>query len=140
MLVFAGRGEGNAELLALARQMGAEDRIRFVGQLSDAQIRACLTHALFFAFPSLIEGFGLPVLEAMACGSPVLTSNCSSLAEIAGDDALLIDPEDVGSLAAGMRRLLTDADLRRQLAQRGPQRAAHFTWEITARQTLQTYS
>ena len=139
LLVFAGRGEGNAHLLALAYQLGVETRIHFAGQLSDAQIRACFTHALFFAFPSLIEGFGLPVLEAMACSSPVLTSNCSSLAEIAGDDALLVDPKDVDSIAAGMRQLLTDTNLRRQLARRGPQRAAHFTWETTARQTLQTY-
>ena len=75
-LVLAGRGEGNPALVRLAQQLGLSDRVLLVGQLSDDQIRACFAHALFFAFPSLIEGFGLPVLEAMASGCPVLTSNC----------------------------------------------------------------
>ena len=139
LLVFAGRGEGNAQLLDLARQLGVADRVHFTGALSDTQIRACFTGALFFAFPSLIEGFGLPVLEAMACGAPVLTSNCSSLAEIAADHALLVDPTDVDSIAAGMRRFLAEPELRQRLGKQGQQRAATFTWETSARQTLQVY-
>ena len=107
--VFAGRGEGNPALVRLAQQLGLSDRVLLAGQLSDEQIRACFAHALFFAFPSLIEGFGLPVLEAMASGCPVLTSNCSSLAEIAGEDAVLVDPLDTAAIAAGMQRLLTDS-------------------------------
>jgi glycosyltransferase involved in cell wall biosynthesis len=140
ILVFAGRGEGNAQLMQSAQQLGVADRIHFAGQLSDAQIRACFTHALFFAFPSLIEGFGLPVLEAMASGCPVLTSNCSSLAEIAGENAVLVDPRDVESIAAGMHKLLADPALRQRLAQRGQQRAAAFTWETSALQTIQIYN
>ncbi len=138
-LVFAGRGEGNLQLVRLAQQLGLRDRVLLVGQLSDAQIRTCFAHALFFAFPSLVEGFGLPVLEAMASGCPVLTSNCSSLAEVAGEDAVLVDPLDTASIAAGMQCLLTDAALRQRLAHRGRQRAAAFTWEAAARRTIQLY-
>jgi glycosyltransferase involved in cell wall biosynthesis len=138
-LVFAGRGEGKQHLMQMARSLGVADRIHFAGQLSDGEIRACFQHALFFAFPSLIEGFGLPVLEAMASGCPVLTSNCSSLAEIAGEHAVLVDPQASASIAAGMQRLLTDPELRQQLADRGQHRAANFTWQASAEQTLQVY-
>ena len=138
-LVFAGRGEGNSALVRLAQQLGLSDRVLLVGQLSDDQIRACFAHALFFAFPSLIEGFGLPVLEAMASGCPVLTSNCSSLAEVAGESAVLVDPLDTAAIAAGMQRLLADSALRQRLSRRGRQRAAAFTWEDTAQQVIQLY-
>ncbi len=138
-LVFAGRGEGNPQLVRLAHQLGLSDRVLLVGQLSDDQIRACFAHALFFAFPSLIEGFGLPVLEAMASGCPVLTSNCSSLAEVAGENAVLVDPLDIASIAAGMQRLLTDSALRQRLSRQGRQRAAAFTWEDAAQRTIQLY-
>ena len=138
-LVFAGRGEGNPQLVRLAHQLGLSDRVLLVGQLSDDQIRACFAHALFFAFPSLIEGFGLPVLEAMASGCPVLTSNCSSLAEVAGENAVLVDPLDITSIAAGMQRLLTNSALRQRLSRQGRQRAAAFTWEDAAQRTIQLY-
>ena len=138
-LVFAGRGEGNPALVRLAHQLGLSDRVLLVGQLSDDQIRACFAHALFFAFPSLIEGFGLPVLEAMASGCPVLTSNCSSLAEVAGENAVLVDPLDITSIAAGMQRLLADSALRQRLSHQGRHRAAAFTWEDAAHRTIQLY-
>ncbi len=138
-LVLAGRGEGHPALVRLAQQLGLSNRVLLVGQLSDDQIRACFAHALFFAFPSLIEGFGLPVLEAMASGCPVLTSNCSSLAEVAGESAVLVDPLDTAAIAAGMQRLLTDSALRQQLSRQGRQRAAAFTWEDAAWQTIQLY-
>jgi glycosyltransferase involved in cell wall biosynthesis len=86
-------------------------------------------------FPSLYEGFGLPVLEAMACGTPVLTSGVSALPEVAGDAAVLVDPRDQGAIAEGMRRLLQDESLRRRLRSSGPARAARFRWEETARRT-----
>ena len=140
LLVLAGRGEGNPQLVQLAHQLGLSDRIHLAGQLSDTQIRACFTRALFFAFPSLIEGFGMPVLEAMASGCPVLTSNRSSLAEIAGNDAELVNPDEIGSIAAGMQRLLTDSALRQHLGRQGQARAATFTWERTAHQTIQVYN
>ena len=138
-LVLAGRGEGNPQLVRLAQQLGLSDRVLLVGQLSDEQIRACFAHALFFAFPSLIEGFGLPILEAMASGCPVLTSNCSSLAEVAGESAMLVDPLDTAAIAAGMQGLLTNAALRQRLSRQGRQRAAAFTWEDAAQRTIQLY-
>ena len=89
--------------------------------------------ASVFAFPSLYEGFGLPPLEAMACGTPVLTSKVSSLPEVAGDGALLVDPYSVEEIATGLARLLDDDDLRRDLVARGRARAAAFSWERSAR-------
>ena len=89
--------------------------------------------------PSLEEGFGLPALEAMACGAPVVASNVSSLPEVAGDAAILVDPTDDEAIADGLRRVLTDDDLARRLRQRGRGRAARFTWEQTATRTAAVY-
>jgi glycosyltransferase involved in cell wall biosynthesis len=91
--------------------------------------------ALALAYPSLYEGFGLPVAEALACGTPVLTSNVSSLPEVTGDAAVLVDPDDPDAIAEGMRRLVEDQALRDRLARAGPERASRFTWEDTARKT-----
>lgn len=138
-LLLVGRGESYPALVRLAGRLGLADRVLFSGPLSDAQVHACYAQALLFAFPSLVEGFGLPVLEAMASGCPVLTANTSSLAEIAGEAAVLIDPLEVEEIAAGMRRLLDSADLRQQLVEQGERRAALFTWEECARKTLAVY-
>jgi glycosyltransferase involved in cell wall biosynthesis len=86
--------------------------------------------------PSLFEGFGLPALEALACGAPLLAANATSLPEVTGDAALLLDPHDPDAWAAAMRRALRDPDLRADLARRGPARAAQFTWARTAEETL----
>jgi glycosyltransferase involved in cell wall biosynthesis len=93
-----------------------------------------------FVFPSLYEGFGMPVLEAMACGTPVLTSTTSSLPEIAGDAALLADPLDVDALAHALQRLVNDPALREQLREHGLRRAAHFTWDRCAAETRDVLS
>jgi len=90
-----------------------------------------------FVFPSLYEGFGFPVIEAMAAGVPVLTSNVSALPEVAGEDAVLVDPKDEHAISDGIRRLLDDADLRERLIGPGRARAAGFTWEATARRTAE---
>lgn len=92
-----------------------------------------------FVYPSLAEGFGLPVVEAMASGVPVITSNNSALREVAGDAALLVDPTDPAALRDAMARLLADGDLRQGLAQRGLRRAASFSWQRCARETLAVY-
>lgn len=115
---------------------GVVERVHFVGYVADDDLPALLSGALAFVFPSLYEGFGLPVLEAMACGTPVLTSSTSALAEVAGDAALLVDPQDTQALAAGLAQLVDDAALREQLRQRGLARAAGFTWERCAVETL----
>ena len=109
--------------------------VRPLGYVADAHLPALYGGAEMFAFPSLYEGFGLPVLYAMACGVPVMTSNVTSLPEVAGDAALLVDPYSVDSLAGGLRSMLGDAALRQDLASRGLRRAQEFTWDRTAAST-----
>jgi glycosyltransferase involved in cell wall biosynthesis len=94
---------------------------------------------MIFAFPSLDEGFGMPLLEAMAAGTPIVTSNCSALPEVAGDAALLVAPGDTAALAGALHDLTGNVELRRDLAQRGISRARSFTWEEAVEQTWQVY-
>jgi glycosyltransferase involved in cell wall biosynthesis len=115
------------------------DRLTFTGFLPDADLPALYSAAEAFAFPSLYEGFGLPVLEAMACGTPVLTAADSSLPEVAGDAALLVDPRDDEAIAEGLRSLLTDSALRASLSSAGIARAVGFTWQRTAECTVAAY-
>src|SRR6185436_2269371 len=96
--------------------------------------------ASVFVFPSLYEGFGLPPLEAMAAGAPVVTSNVSSLPEVVGDAALLIDPMDPGAIAAGMARVLTDPALRAELVRRGFERVKAFSWDRSVARTREVYA
>jgi glycosyltransferase involved in cell wall biosynthesis len=114
-------------------------RVKLTGYLPDADLPALYNAADLFCFPSLYEGFGLPVLEAMACGAPVLTSNTSSLPEVAGEAAVLVNPYNVPGIAAAMRRILSDPDLVADLRQRGLQRAAQFNWQRTALETIAVY-
>ncbi len=121
------------------RELGLEERVHFTGYVPDEDLPALYSAATLFVFPSLYEGFGLPVLEAMACGTPVVCSGTSSLPEVAGDAALLVDPTDIPALAAAMERALTDEALRASLRARGLERARRFTWEEAARQTITIY-
>ena len=114
----------------------ARDRVRLLGYVDDADVPPLLSGSLGLAFPSLYEGFGLPALEAMACGTPVLTSATSSMPEVVGEAGLLVDPLDVDAIAAGLARLADAVELRRDLGRRGEARAAGFTWERAARETL----
>lgn len=125
--------------LALVDGLGLTDRIVFPGYVKAEHLPALYSGAEAFAFPSLYEGFGLPVLEAMACGVPVLTSNVSATAEVAGDAALLVDPTSVDAIRDGLRRLLCDADSRAELARRGVDRAAQFSWGRAAEETRAVY-
>lgn len=127
------------ELHQTLATMKARDRVRLTGFIPEADLASWLSAADVFVFPSRYEGFGLPPLEAMACGTPVVSSTSSSLPEVLGDDALLVDPDDVEGIAAAIERLLTDASLAADLRARGIARAATFTWEATARLTLETY-
>jgi glycosyltransferase involved in cell wall biosynthesis len=113
--------------------------VRFFGFVPDRTLSALYRLASVFAFPSLYEGFGLPPLEAMACGTPVVTSRISSLPEVVGDAALLVDPLSVDDIASALERVLTDEDLRRDLVLRGKARVRHFSWERSVRAVHQGY-
>jgi glycosyltransferase involved in cell wall biosynthesis len=128
------------ELRARARAAGVAEDVRFVGWLAGAEVEGLWAIARAFVFPSLYEGFGLPVLEAMARGVPVACSDASSLPEVAGDAALLFDPHDETQIASALARVLHDEELRARLRARGEARAREFTWERTARLTLETYA
>jgi glycosyltransferase involved in cell wall biosynthesis len=115
------------------------EAVRFTGYVADEDLPAIFAAAMVFAFPSLYEGFGLPPLEAMACGTPVVCSKRSSLPEVVGDAALTVDPSDTDALRAALRRLLRDAELRAELRARGLRQAARFSWTRAARETLAVY-
>jgi glycosyltransferase involved in cell wall biosynthesis len=114
--------------------------VRFLGYLPEETLAVLYRLAGVFVFPSLYEGFGLPPLEAMASGTPVVTSNLSSLPEVAGDAAVLVDPYDPRAIADGIHRVLTDEDLRRSLRQKGLARAQQFSWEKSVRRVLEIYA
>ena len=128
--------EGDFELV---RRLGLDEQVRFLNYVPDEEMPALYSGAALLAFPSLHEGFGLPVLEAMACGTPVVTTNVSATAEVAGDAALLIDPQDVEALATAIGRVLSDEALQADLRARGLARAKEFSWQQTARQTIAVY-
>jgi glycosyltransferase involved in cell wall biosynthesis len=113
--------------------------VRFLGFVADDTLAALYRLATVFVFPSLYEGFGLPPLEAMASGTPVVTSNRSSLPEVVGDAAVLVDPYSAASIAEGIQRVLSDADLRRTLSERGLARAREFSWESSIRRVHEVY-
>ncbi len=139
-LVVAGRTGWKAEpIRAAARRSPYMDRIHFRDFVDEADLAPLLSAALVFVWPSLWEGFGLPPLEAMACGTPVLSSKRSSIPEVVGDDAFLVDPHDTQAIADGMLRLAKDEKLRHRLAEGGLERAAQFTWERTAELTIESY-
>ena len=114
--------------------------VRFLGYLPEETLAVMYRLAGVFVFPSLYEGFGLPPLEAMACGTPVVTSNVSSLPEVAGDAAVLVDPYDPEAIADGIHRVLTDVDLRRELRRKGLARARQFSWETSVRRVREIYA
>jgi len=133
LLIAGGRGWLYEEILDAADK---HDGVRVLGFVDDEDLPALYREAELFAFPSLYEGFGLPVLEAMACGVPVVCSNTSSLPEVAGNAALLFDPLDVEELSAAMARGLEDEALRQRMTERGLAQAARFTWQRSAQQLL----
>jgi alpha-1,3-rhamnosyl/mannosyltransferase len=106
--------------------------VKLLGHVSDAELAALYANAALLAFPSLYEGFGLPVVDALARGLPALISDRGALPEVAGTAAVAVDPESVDAIEAGLRRLLTDADLRRRLSAAGRRRAARYSWAAAA--------
>lgn len=137
-LVIAGqKGWLFDEIFARVAALGLEERVLFPGFVADADKPALLSGALAYVFPSLYEGFGLPVLEAMACGTPVLTSATSSLPEVAGNAAWLVNPTDTDDIAAGLVKLATSAEVRRRLVTAGFEQIKQFSWDAAAAQVLE---
>ena len=120
-----------------AQDLGIDTRVKFLSYVADEDLPVVINQAHALIFPSLWEGFGFPVLEAIACGTPVITSNISSLPEVAGEAALLVDPYDVKDIVEAMNRISKDDQLRQQLIQLGLERAQKFSWEKTATETMQ---
>ena len=139
-LVIAGaQGWQYEQIYAQVQALGLGSQVRFAGHVPGEQLRHWYSAASILVYPSFYEGFGLPLLEAMACGTPVIGSNVSSLPEVIGDAGLQVDPRDVPALASEMLRLAADRELQQQLIERGLERAASFTWRETARQTVEVY-
>ena len=132
-------GFGSAEILAHIEQSPARGRISVLGYVSSSDLAAWYARAMIFAFPSLDEGFGMPILEAMSAEIPIVTSSRSALPEVAGDAAILVDPEDPEALGHALRDLTQDHDLRQDLARRGIARASSFSWEKAVRETWDVY-
>jgi glycosyltransferase involved in cell wall biosynthesis len=139
LVIAGGKGWGGENYMAMADALRMHDSVRFTGFIEDDHLPDLYRGALLFVYPSLYEGFGLPVLEAMACGVPVITSNCTALPEVTGDAALLVDPTRPEALAAAMLSLMNDGELRQVLRVKGLARAAAFTWDVVAQQTLAVY-
>ncbi|MDQ7030045.1 MAG: glycosyltransferase family 1 protein [Ardenticatenia bacterium] len=139
-LVLVGqRGWKDVPLFAAIENLGVSDVVHVVGYVPTPDVVALYNLAELFVFPSVYEGFGLPIVEAMACGTPVLTSAVGAMAEIAGGAAELVNPLDVGELADALHCLLTDRNRRRELRRRGLRRAAEFSWRRTAEETAAIY-
>jgi glycosyltransferase involved in cell wall biosynthesis len=138
-LVLAGDFRRREDIRDRVAKAGIERHIIFPGIVSDERLIELYQHAALFVFPSRYEGFGLPVLEAMACGCPVISSNAASLPEVAGDAALLRHPEDVKGFADDMERVLSDTPLQEALRKKGFIQAAKFPWDRTAREMVALY-
>ena len=140
LLVLAGaKGWMYEQIFALTAELGLEGRVKMLGYVENDDLPVLYTEAQVFVYPSLFEGFGLPVLEAMQCGTPVITTNVSSLPEVAGDAAISFSPEDTAALTAALRRVLSEPELRDDLRGRSLDRAALFSWRKTAEMTAEAY-
>jgi glycosyltransferase involved in cell wall biosynthesis len=139
LVIVGGTGWMYEGIFRRVEELRLQDAVYFPGYAADEDLPALYTLADLFVFPSLYEGFGLPPLEAMACGTPVVTSNVSSLPEVVGDAALTVDPRDVGALANAMRRVLNEPSLRGAMVQRGLVQAQGFTWSRAAEELLRVY-
>jgi glycosyltransferase involved in cell wall biosynthesis len=140
-LVLAGGIKSGLEeqLRSLIAKLGIQEDVVWLGHISERDLPILYSGAEIFVYPSIYEGFGLPVLEAMACGTPVITSNVSSLPEVAGDAAVLVDPHDNMGLTMAMRRILEDSSFHVDLGQKGLARSEAFSWDRCARQTIAVY-
>jgi glycosyltransferase involved in cell wall biosynthesis len=138
-VVIGGKGWKNESFYQLLKKLRIDDHLVFTGYVPEEDLPALYQGAEIFVYPSFYEGFGLPVLEAMASGTPVITSNTSSLPEVAGDAALLVNPKEVFEIYEAMEALITNPSLRKELRGKGLDQSKKFSWEKTARQTLEIY-
>ena len=139
-IAFAGTDRGVGDTLRrLATQAGAADALVLLGSVTERRLRALYRGAAALVYPSLYEGFGLPLIEAMACGTPVIASRVTSIPEVVGDAGVLLDPANVGAWTAAILEVANDEHVRARLRAAGLRRAAEFTWERTARLTLEAY-
>ncbi len=127
------------EIFRLIRELGLEESVQFPGYIADADLPLWYNSAEVMVYPSIYEGFGFPPLEAMACGTPVITSNTSSLPEVVGEAGLMVAPDDEPGMAEALRRVLTEPKLQAELSLKGITQAARFSYRETARQTLEVY-
>jgi glycosyltransferase involved in cell wall biosynthesis len=139
LVLAGGPGWGQEPFDEIVDTLRMRDHVRFTGFIADEDLPDLYRGAEVFVYPSLYEGFGLPVLEAMACGTPVITSNRSSLPEVAGNAALLVDPTRPEALATALATVVTDKALREELRRKGIARAKDFSWDAVARKTLAVY-
>jgi glycosyltransferase involved in cell wall biosynthesis len=139
LIIAGGFGWGYEQVLKEIEALGLQEHIRFLGYVPQSDLPVIYNLASLFVYPTLYEGFGLPALEAMACGVPVVTTEVASLPEVVGDAAVLVPPGDQQALVTAMKEVLSDPGLRLELSRRGPTRASRFTWKRTAQLTLQVY-
>ncbi len=139
LLVGGGKGWLYDAVFQRLEALGLREQVRFVGYLEEEELPLWYAAATVFVFPSIYEGFGMPPLEAMACGTPVVASNTSSLPEVVGDAGLTVSPYDPAALAEAILRALDDAELRQELRERGLRQAQAFSWRVTAERTLAAY-
>ncbi|HLD10656.1 MAG TPA: glycosyltransferase family 1 protein [Candidatus Nanoarchaeia archaeon] len=140
ILVLGGKkGWGYEDINKKIIELDLSDKIIFTGYVDEKDLPALYNGASLFVYPSYYEGFGLPPLEAMSCGCPVITSNTSSLPEVVGDAGIMVDPNNVDELAKQMERVLTDEKLRKEMIKKGLKQAKKFSWEKCARETLKVY-
>jgi len=140
LVIAGGRGWLEDPIYQAIQETQMMDYVKLIGFADDEDIPTLYTQAKCVVFPSLYEGFGYPVLEGMACGTPVVTSNVSSLPEVAGDAALMVNPYDVDAITNAIRSIITDSELRKTLTERGFEQIKQFTWEKSARQLHQIYT
>lgn len=139
MVLVGAPGWQHERILAQARRLGIDEKILFAGYIPREHLPGVYASARALLYPSLYEGFGLPPLEAMGCGTPVLASNLSAMPEVVGDAGVLVDPFNVQEMAEGIMRVTWDDALRRQVVERGRERALRFRWDESARQTLRVF-
>lgn len=139
LLIVGPPGWGSVDLPGVARRLGLQDRVLFSGYLSDGELASLMVGARAFVFPTIYEGFGLPPLEAMAAGVPVVASRAGALPEVLGEAAFWCDPEDIASIASAIDRAVSDEKTRRELIEKGRTQVRLYDWERTARLTLDAY-